>query len=105
MTELIGLVVVVISAAVFWPLLFGNRAEPATQPVRTQRGSPNPTQARRSPTTQPIPRRAEPTSLRVSPWVRLRGLVGLLLVCAGLAALIAVAVGAVVFFLGLKLQG
>ncbi len=102
MTEMIGLVVVVISAVAFWPLLFGDRAEPATQPVRTQRGSANP--ARRS-SVEPTVRRGEPTTLRVSPWVRLRGIVGLLLVCAGIAALIAVAVGAVVFFLGVKLQG
>lgn len=101
MTEMIGLVVVVISAVAFWPLLFGDRAEPATQPAPTQRGSTTPTRG----SVEPPLRRGEPTRLGVSPWVRLRGVVGLLLTCAGLAALIAVAVGGVVFFLGLKLQG
>ena len=100
MSEIIGLVVVLVAAIVFWPLLFGSRPEPVTQPVRTQRG-PAPTQRR---PVEPQ-RRGEPTRLRVSALVRLRGAVGLVLLCAGIAAMIAVAVGSVVFFLGLKLQG
>ncbi len=90
----IGLVVVLISAGVLGPLLFGDRPEPATIPVRTGRS--------RGPSPQSRPRR--PVSTHVSIWVRLRGLIGLVGICAGIGAAIAVVVGAAVFALGLALQ-
>jgi len=88
----IGLVVVLVSAAAFWPLLFGDRPEPATIPVRAgRRAAPNRMQPREDTT-------------HVSLWVRLRGVLGLIGICAGIGAAIAVVLGALVFALGLSLQ-
>ena len=91
----IGLVVVLISAGVLGPLLFGDRPEPATIPVRTGRSRGQSPQAERA---------RRPVSTHVSIWVRLRGLIGLIGMCAGIGAAIAVVVGAAVFALGLALQ-
>jgi hypothetical protein len=90
----IGLVVVLVSAAAFWPLLFGDPPEPATIPVRGARSGAQSAQAR-----QP-----QEDTTHVSLWVRLRGLVGLIGMCAGIGAAIAVVVGGAVFALGLALQ-
>ncbi len=80
------------SAAAFWPLLFGDRPEPATVPLRAGR--------------RQAPHRVQPQedSTHVSLWVRLRGALGLVGLCAGIGAAIAVVLGAAVFVLGLALQ-
>lgn len=95
-TLLVGLAVVVVGALALKPMLFGDGNEPATIPVESQRG--------RTVAVRPPQPRGEPTRLHRSILVRVRSLAGLLIMCAGLGALIAVAVGAFVLFVGLKLQ-
>ena len=94
---LVGLAVVVIGALALGPMMFGDRHEPATLPVENQRG-----RTRSVPVTVP---RGEPTQLRVSAWVRVRGAMALIGMCVGIGAFIALIAGAIVFYLGLKLQG
>jgi len=96
-TLLVGLAVVVVGALALKPMLFGDGNEPATIPVESQRG--------RTVAVRPAQPRGEPTRLHRGVWVRVRGVAGLLVMCAGLGALIAIGVGAVVLFLGVKLQG
>ncbi len=94
-TFLVGLCVVVVSALITYPLLFGRRPEPATVPVGT----------RRMPSTRPAaPVERASHDVRIAWWQRVRSVVALLIVIAAVAAAIAVVLGAVVLGIGLLLN-
>ena len=95
---LIGLGVVLLGVVVMGPMMFGHRQEPATVPVRSgvsHRGA-----APQRAVWQPSRR----VSTRPTWIVRLRGVIGLMAVSAGIAAFLAIVVGGAVFALGLALQ-
>ena len=87
-----GLAVVVISAAVTYPLLFGRRPEPATVPVVARRTA-----------APPRPSQRDRYDVNLGFWRRARSFVGLLVVVAAIAAAIAVVVGVAVLLLGVVL--
>jgi len=100
---IIGLGIVVVGVAVMGPMLFGQRQHPAPVPVRTDGArTSDPRLARSNQTAQRRP--STVASPRVSVAVRLRGIVGLLALCAGIAAALAIVVGGAVFAIGLALQ-
>ena len=95
-TFLMGLGVVLVSAAITYPMLFGRRPEPATVPVS----------GRRYPSARPAPpvERAS-HDVRIAWWQRLRSALALIVVVAAIAGAIAVVLGVIVLGIGLLLQG
>lgn len=91
LTVLIGTAIVVIAAAVMLPMLLPGTREPATErALAAHRDDRNRASAQ------------EPTATRLRPslFERLRGMVGLVIVSAGLGAVIALAGAVVVLGLG-----
>jgi predicted lipid-binding transport protein (Tim44 family) len=80
---------VIVAGLAFGVQLFRPQTEPATA-------------ANRPAFNRPILARS--TSTRVPLWVRLRGLIGLLLVALAIGALIAVLLGGLLFVVGVRLQ-
>jgi hypothetical protein len=100
-TLLVALGVLVVSALVTAPMLFGRRPEPATVPV--------PSRGRTASTrvdSQPMPHAMayDGEDILQPWWQRLRSVLGLLLVTIAIAAAVAFAVGAVVLAVGVSLQ-
>jgi hypothetical protein len=100
-TLFVALGVVVLSAVVTAPMLFGRRPEPATVPVPSGRRT---TPSRVD--SQPMPHAmAYDGEGIVQPWwQRLRSGLGLLLVTIAIAAVVAFAVGVIVLAVGVSLQ-
>jgi hypothetical protein len=100
-TLLVALGVVVVSALVAAPMLFGRRPEPATVPVVSSTHRP-PNRA----DSQHMPHAMAYDGEDVLPpwWQRLRSAFGLLFVTIAIAAMVAFVVGAVVLATGVALQ-
>lgn len=95
-TFLVGLGVVVVSALVTYPMLFGRRPTPATVPVAN----------RRMPSARPAaPVERVSHDVQVAWWQRLRSTLVLLVVVAAIAGAIAVVLGVIVLGIGVVLQG
>jgi uncharacterized membrane protein HdeD (DUF308 family) len=96
-TWIVGLVVIVASALVAYPALFGRRPEPATVEVAARRGG-------RAPSQRTAPRSVDPRDVHLPWWRRLRSAGALLVVTVALGATLAVALAALVLALGLGLS-
>jgi len=103
-TLLLGLAVVMVSAAASARLLFGPRSAVtvvAVAEVSSAQGTPSPAPR----THQPTPRRARRLQrVRVTRWERARAAMGLGLLTAAIGAGLSVLLGAAVFAVGLVLQ-
>ncbi|HKY13855.1 MAG TPA: hypothetical protein VJM33_02950 [Microthrixaceae bacterium] len=101
-TMLVGLGVVVVSAMIAFPMLFGKRPEPATVPADPRR-APRARSQRNERRVRSDERFRYDVNLRW--WQRIRSGFGLVIVTAALGAAVAVVLGLAVLGLGLSLQG
>ncbi len=90
MTLWIGLAVVVVSSLALVPMLFPGGPEPATLENMHERAIDEPMPTTRRSTARPTVVRVPETVVAAPPWwQRVRGAVGLLVLCTGLACALA----------------